>query len=120
MRKSRCLKLLFDIAFVVVTRGALGCYYRMGDVDGYAKAYAVQTVDTTGAGDAFTAGLLNQLIDKGLNLTGLSKADLEECIVFATVVGSLATTKKGAIPAMPIMEAVLEGVTSYGKDCVDC
>ena len=117
---AKLLQEQFDIAFVVVTRGALGCYYRMGDVDGYAKAYAVQTVDTTGAGDAFTAGLLNQLIDKGLNLTGLSKADLEECIVFATVVGSLATTKKGAIPAMPIMEAVLEGVTSYGKDCVDC
>lgn len=117
---AKLLQEQFQISLVVVTRGAKGCYYRMGMLDGYAAAYEVNTVDTTGAGDAFTAGLLNKLIDKNLNITALNQQELAECIAFATVVGSLATTKKGAIPAMPTLEAVLEGVTAYGKSGIDC
>ncbi len=112
---AKLLQEQFHISLVVVTRGAEGCYYRVGDLDGSAPAYAVNTVDTTGAGDAFTAGLLNKLIDKDLKLDTLTKKELEECISFATVVGSLATKKKGAIPAMPTLDEVLEGVAVYGK-----
>lgn len=112
---AKLLQDKFEIPVVVVTRGAEGCYWRVGDMEGSAPAYEVKTVDTTGAGDAFTAGLLNQLIDKGLKLDKLTKKDLEECIQFATVLGSLATRKKGAIPAMPTLDEVLEGVASYGK-----
>jgi fructokinase len=47
---------------VVVTLGARGCYFSTDGRDGEVPAEAVEVVDTTGAGDAFVAGLLASLL----------------------------------------------------------
>jgi ribokinase len=72
--------------------GADGCL--IGDATGahHLPAFAVETVDTTGAGDAFGAGLIfGRLRGLSLPATGL----------LANALGSLATTVWGAGPALP-------------------
>jgi ribokinase len=65
----------------VWTRGGGG-----GD-HGFASAPAVQAIDTTGAGDAFMAGLTLRLVQG---------AGLPEAVEFACRIGALSTTGRGA------------------------
>ena len=96
----------YGIQLILVTLGAKGCFYRLGSQTGSLPSYDVKTVDTTGAGDAFLGAFLYQVIDKKKALTDLNKSDMEQMIDFANAAGSLATTKKGAIPAMPSAEEI--------------
>jgi ribokinase len=57
----------------------------------------VKTIDATGAGDAFAAGIAVALSEK---------RSFPEAAVFANAAGALATTKIGAQPAMPTRKAV--------------
>lgn len=77
---------------VLVTQGKEGV---IAWHDGTAKHYPatpVQCVDTTGAGDAFVAGLLYGLA---------AGQDLTPVIALAQRCGALATTAKGAMTALP-------------------
>mgnify|MGYP002348384828 CR=1 FL=1 len=56
------------------------------------------SIDTTGAGDAFVAGLLFSLAAHGLPQNAQS---LEKSITLAQTCGALATTAKGAMTALP-------------------
>ena len=56
------------------------------------------SVDTTGAGDAFVAGLLASLADHGFPK---DVAALEPIVALAQTCGALATTAKGAMTALP-------------------
>lgn len=58
----------------------------------------VQVVDTTGAGDAFDAGLID---------AWLSGADTEEQLRRACICGSLSTGAQGALTALPSREELL-------------
>jgi ribokinase len=79
---------------VAVKLGARGAYLAEGS--GGARvmipAFRVASVDATGAGDAFSAGLLYG------RLYGL---DLPACGILAGVLGALATTVWGGGPALP-------------------
>ena len=59
-------------------------------------AKPVSVVDTTGAGDAFVAGLLAGLADSGIPT---NTRQLERIIAQAQICGALATTAKGAMTA---------------------
>ncbi|MFC5366965.1 carbohydrate kinase family protein [Salinirubrum litoreum] len=59
--------------------------------------YAVDVVDTTGAGDAFTAGAIAALSDG---------AALADALAFANAVAAVTTTGTGAMTALPTREAV--------------
>jgi fructokinase len=87
-----------DLRLIVVTRGADGssAFTRSKRVD--AVGYPVQAVDTTGAGDGFVAGLLAGVMQYGLQDVG----KLSRMLRFANAVGAIATTRKGAIPALPL------------------
>jgi fructokinase len=61
-------------------------------------AKSVVTVDTTGAGDAFVAGLLSGLVNEGIPE---QLEELAQIIAKAQVCGALATTAKGAMTALP-------------------
>lgn len=61
-------------------------------------AKPVSVVDTTGAGDAFVAGLLAGLADSGIPT---NTRQLERIIAQAQICGALATTAKGAMTALP-------------------
>ncbi|PWC39834.1 PfkB family carbohydrate kinase [Azospirillum sp. TSO35-2] len=79
---------------LVVTHGAKGstCLTRDGQVS--VGGFTVQAVDTTGAGDAFMAAFLSGLLTE-------PDAPVEGLCRFANAAGALATTRRGAIPAMP-------------------
>lgn len=78
---------------VLVTKGKEGVVaWHNGTLTAYSAAPVV-SVDTTGAGDAFVAGLLYGLV----NHTG----DLPAILTLAQRCGALATTSKGAMTALP-------------------
>ncbi|WP_289137125.1 carbohydrate kinase [uncultured Brevibacillus sp.] len=91
---------------ILVTLGAKGCFYRTQDHCGIVRGFKVDAVDTTGAGDAFFGGMLYQILETKKDIATLSQTELEQMIRFANAVGALATTKTGAIPAMPSLEEV--------------
>ncbi len=85
-------------ALVLVTRGAAGVVARL---DGELLEWVGQKVtpiDTTGAGDAFVAGLLAALAGRS-SLPTL--AELPAILAQAHGCGALATTAKGAMTALP-------------------
>ncbi len=56
------------------------------------KAFRVNVVDTTAAGDAFLGGLATSLSEN---------KPIQEALKFANGAGALATTKLGAQPSLP-------------------
>jgi fructokinase len=92
------------LQLMVVTLGAAGCVYFTPTFDGVVVGFSVAAIDATGAGDGFVAGLLQGLLmDRGV--PG-NEARLRELCRLANAVGALATTERGAIPALPTMERV--------------
>lgn len=88
---------------VAVTRGAAGCYARNAVAAVDLPGFRVDTVDTTGAGDGFVGGALHSILTQvgEDRLSAMGEDELGSTFRLANAVGALATTKKGAIPAMP-------------------
>lgn len=79
---------------VLVTQGKEGVTAWQEGVLTHYAASPVECIDTTGAGDAFVAGLL-------FGLARYGQARLSEVITLAQRCGALATTAKGAMTALP-------------------
>jgi ribokinase len=77
---------------VVVTAGKSGSVFVSDRGIKTFGTYAVTQVDSTGAGDAFSAGLALRYTETG---------DIDEGIRFASACAALAVTRVGAIPSMP-------------------
>ncbi|WPX08357.1 carbohydrate kinase family protein [Anaerocellum danielii] len=76
------------------------------------KSYFVDTikvdvVDTTGCGDCFVGMVLYE-ISKSLPIENLSEDEIIKIVRKANIAGALCATKKGAIPAIPEYNQVLE------------
>jgi fructokinase len=84
---------------IVITDGGNVCDYWLGGISGEQEAFAVDAVDTTGAGDAFVAGLLHQLG------AGESAA---KTVRYAAAAGALTTLRPGAIDAQPTHAEILD------------
>ena len=83
---------------LATTRGAgTATLARGGEIIAEATPPAVEAVDTTGAGDTFTAALTVALVE------GMQPGD---ALRFACAAGSLATTKMGAQTSLPTREEV--------------
>lgn len=95
----------FDIPLICITMGRQGSKAYYGDM-AVEKAGFVQekTIETTGAGDTFCAGMINYILDHGME--GLTEKDLEEMLAFANAAASIITTRKGALRVMPTVEEV--------------
>mgnify|MGYP002626237552 CR=1 FL=1 len=95
---------------VLVTLGSRGVYYSSRKENecfaGMIPVPFVKVVDTTGAGDSFTGGLLYALTRRE-NPFDFDHGELEKDIAFANCVASLCVTKRGAIPALPTLSDVL-------------
>ena len=92
------------LQLMAVTRGPNGSFWLDPDREGEQPGFEVVSVDTTGAGDAFMAGLLVGLIDHP-EVTA-DPGLLGRTVRFANAVGALTTTKRGAIPSLPDRETV--------------
>jgi len=84
---------------VVMTLGEKGALIVTASSSKHIPAVQMRAVDTTGAGDAFNAGLAIALA-RG--------EDLEPAVEFAVVTGGLAVTKEGVIPSLPRPEEVVQ------------
>ncbi|WP_327178728.1 carbohydrate kinase [Streptomyces sp. NBC_01335] len=85
----------------VVTLGGDGALARTRGLDVRVSAPAVDVVDTIGAGDAFTAGLLHRLAADGLlggRLDGLTAPALRAATEFAAAVAARTCAVAGAQP----------------------
>ena len=87
---------------VVITQGAKGATAYTSNDSVHVPAPTIQLVDTVGAGDAFTSGLLAWLHDHTkLSISSLQQLDddnLLRMIQFATQVAVLTCMRKGANP----------------------
>jgi ribokinase len=77
---------------IIVTAGRKGCVLVAGGSIETFGAFDVEQVDSTAAGDAFTAGLALRFAETG---------DIYGSIPFASACAALAVTRAGAIPSLP-------------------
>ena len=75
---------------VIIKTGSHGCYVQNSHESFTVPALQVEAIDTTGAGDNFTAGFLAGLYDN---------VPLKECVCMAIAAGSLSTAGIGAAGA---------------------
>jgi ribokinase len=80
------------VGTVVMTLGKNGSFFMNREQSGHVPAFNVDTIDATGAGDAFNGALAVSLSESN---------SLKESISFANRVAALSTTRFGTAPAMP-------------------
>ena len=87
------------LSAVVLTLGQQGVLTYTQTQMTHLPAIAVETVDTTGAGDAFSGALATALAED---------RELVEAVKFANAAGAAAVTTLGATPSMPKREKIEE------------
>jgi ribokinase len=93
---------------VVVTRGEQGALIVIDEAaTSFVPSAAVDVVDTTGAGDAFSCALTVALAG------GTSLAD---AVAFAGCAGALVCTRLGVIPALPDRASVEACLAERGDE----
>jgi len=90
---------------VVLKLGEQGSFVATRDLEEHVPAFRVDAVDTTAAGDAFTAALAVALADGD---------DLVDAVRFANAAGAVAVTRFGAQPSMPTRDEVERLVDERG------
>jgi len=89
---------------VIITDGKNPVSWYINGLQGISETPSSQKiVDTTGAGDAFLAGLISKLISSGYPS---KKLEIEDCIKFASICGLLTCLGEGAIEQQPYYEKV--------------
>lgn len=96
---------------LLVTDGAAPMRWWTRMRAGTAGVFRVDAIDTTAAGDACVAGLLQRVVSRGIDADGLAAAFeddpvREDLLRHAAAAGALATTRHGAFDAMPAAAAV--------------
>jgi ribokinase len=93
----KAMRELYPEAEEVLTLGSRGAVYQKGDYRITQKAYPVEAVDTTAAGDTFTGYFLAALA---------AGREISDCLKLASKAASLAVTKSGASDSIPYQKDV--------------
>ena len=95
----------YDIPLILVSMGKEGsrAYYQDRMVE-KAPFINENTIETTGAGDTFCAGVLHYICKHGLE--NLTEKNLKEMLTYANAAASIITTRKGALRVMPRPEEI--------------
>ena len=89
---------------VIITDGKNPVAWYINGLQGITQTFSSQKiVDTTGAGDAFLAGLISKLISSGYPSNEL---EIQDFVNFASVCGLLTCLGEGAIEQQPTYEKV--------------
>lgn len=99
------------LQLLIITQGRAGCSYFTSAFSGAVASFPVAAIDATGAGDGFMAGLLQGVLAEPGILH--DEARLRELCRFANAVGALTTLERGAIPALPQRQQVLDFLNRY-------
>lgn len=97
------------VRLAVVTLGAQGALWRCGDLEGRAMGFPVTVADTNGAGDTFFGAFLSRIAARG-GIAELTAEEINSFVRFANRAASITTSRPGAIPAMPTLNEVQEGL----------
>jgi len=91
-----------QLELVMLTRGSNGCivYLRDGSTHEH-PGYQVTSVDTTGAGDTFMAGIIVGVLEELDGSGDFSAIDFDSVLTLANAGGAMATMGRGAIPSIP-------------------
>jgi fructokinase len=102
-----------NLSAVLITAGERGCDYWISGNNGHAPAFNMTIVDTTGAGDGFLAGFVDQI--RRLDHMDLADSVVADRVVrYASAVGALTITQAGAIAAQPNVSQVTDFLDSLG------
>ena len=107
---ARVLMADWDLQAVVLTLGDKGALVTTGDGVIEAAPYAVTSVDSVGAGDAFCGALAAALA---------GGADLRPAVGYANAAGALSVTRRGGAPSAPTraeIDALLETTRLPGEN----
>jgi sugar/nucleoside kinase (ribokinase family) len=97
----------FDIDVIVVKMGEKGVYIKSQSFTGEIPIFSVDTVDGTGAGDAFDAGFLTGLINNW---------SIEQAGIFGSAVGAKCVTKYGATTGVVSYAETLAMIKEHGRE----
>lgn len=86
------------IETVIITLGCKGAFYSCKGQSGIVKAFKVNAIDTTAAGDTFI-GSFSSILKKDLS-------NLKEAILFGNKASSLTVQKLGAQPSIPTLKEI--------------
>lgn len=99
----------YGIKCVFVTLGAKGAYYLCNGAAGTMPTYDVKVIDTTGSGDSFMGAVLSRISAMpAKSVAEIGESEIREIVDFANASGAMASRMKGAIPAIPTTDQVLE------------
>ncbi len=94
--------------YIVIKQGARGSFLYDGKhYDTFPAMRADKTVDTTAAGDAFTAALTAEYMRNG--------RDIKAAIKYATAAGAIAVTREGAVSSVPTDLEVRALLAKHGR-----
>ncbi|MEH7121568.1 PfkB family carbohydrate kinase [Neobacillus vireti] len=96
------------VGAVIITLGSKGAFlYQGGEKGELIPGFKVETVDTTGAGDAFNGGFAHALSNG---------CPVKEAIDFAHSVAALSVTKIGTARAMPTKQEIEDFLAAAGLE----
>lgn len=96
---KRAARYFYDkgVKKVLITLGSRGVFVSSDGREEIVPAFAVDAIDTTGAGDAFNGGLLAALAQG---------RDIWEAVRFANGLAALSVTRLGTTPSMPARDEI--------------
>lgn len=97
-----------QLDLIFLTHGSEGsrAYVRGAGEVARKAGFAVASIDTTGAGDAFVAGSLVNIMAQLDAGKALAEVDYDALLIFANACGALATLNRGGIPGLPTLTQV--------------
>lgn len=106
------------VKLALLTYGSQGAWLVTSQIAEFVPSFQLQAIDTTGAGDAFAAAVLYQLVENRMIAEKLGDIHVQQArniVTFAHAAGALTTTQAGAIPALPTREEVNEMIQNEKK-----
>ncbi len=90
------------VKLAMVTMGSRGLIASTGEAKLRVPAFNVDTLDTTGAGDAFCAGVISSILESEALLPA-SRRELAETLLRGAAAGAACVTATGATPAVTMV-----------------
>lgn len=107
IRASERLKEMTGAELIVIKLGGRGCFIYENGKGEEIPSYPIEKVDTTAAGDAFTAGLTLEYLRCG---------NIRRAAKYANAVGALTVSKLGASTSLPTSGEVSAFISERGID----